>query len=234
MWPFSLFKRQSSRGDQDDRTQDRYVHFRRLGRQYTVTLIKQLPESALQESAKKLGLIKAGTFILNQDDEIAIAYDYSLHHHRRVGKNLIERTLETQPPAPNTDERIYLEAMQQARYSVFAVQALCSHTVARLVDQVSGAQITIMDRSLASTATPGLIVAGRLLEIEGFTCSSGTLIPIPASVYEARIVAVIRKFFPDEPARLNRLSPARSAAFEAEIVRIALHAEEDIAFYTDD
>jgi hypothetical protein len=91
-----------------------------------------------------------------------------------------------------------------------------------------------MDRSLASTGLAGLIVAGRLLTLEGFVLSSGSLIPVPPAVYESRIRAVIGKYFPDDASRGQPLSPARSAAFEAEVLRIALHAEADVAFYTDD
>ncbi len=232
MWLSSLFKRKSAQ--QRDQRQERYLYFRKLGREFNLSLIKRLPESALQESAKKLGLIKAGTFIINQDDEIAIAYDYSLHHHRRVGRNIIERTRETEPPAPDSDEALYLEAMQSARFSVFAVQAVTSVVAVELIDLVTGLLVPVMDRSLASTGTPGLMVAGRLLTLEGFTCSSGSLIPIPPGVYESRIAPVMGKYFPDDASRNTPLSPARSAAFEAEILRIALHAEEDVAFYTDD
>ncbi len=233
MWLFSLFKRQPGQPD-GEANRERYLHFRKLGRQFNLTLIRQLPESALQEAGKKLGMIKAGTFILNQDDEIAIAYDYSLHHHRRVGKNLIERVAETAPPEAGSDESIYLEALRAARFSVFTVDAITSHSAVRLVDQVSGDSIHIMDRSLASTGLAGLIVAGRLLTLEGFVLSSGSLIPVPPAVYESRIRAVIGKYFPDDASRGQPLSPARSAAFEAEVLRIALHAEADVAFYTDD
>jgi len=232
MWLASLFRHQS--GQQQAERQERYLHFRKQGKAFNLALIKRLPEGALQESAKKLGLIKAGTFILNQDDEIAIAYDYSLHHHRRVGKNIIERTLETDPPVAGSDEALYLDALRTARFSVFTVETVKSALAVELIDQVTRTPVEVMDRSLASTGNPGLVVVGRLLAFGDFNCSSGSLIPISPVVHQSRIEPVIGKYFPDEASRKIQLSPARRAAFEAEIVRIALHAEADVAFYTDD
>jgi hypothetical protein len=71
------------------------------------------------------------------------------------------------------------------------------------------------------------------LTFDGFNMSSGTLIPVPEVVFESRMRTVIGKFLPDtdEPPTL---SPAQSAAFEAQIIRIALHdGGEDNSFFTD-
>lgn len=230
-WLFSLFRR--SRHEDDEARLDRYKQFREWGRRYNLTLIKLLPPPALPECAKKLGLYKAGTLILNQDDEIAVAYDFCLHHYRRAGKTVIDRTLETSPPAPGTLGAIYLQAMVQARFSLFRVLDILPQRGARLVDLVTDVPVELLDIGLSSTGLPGMIVAGRLLSFEDFTMSSGTLIPVPEPVFESRIQPVIRKFLPENPAARPRLSPAQQAAFEAQILRIALHAGEDTSFFTD-
>ena len=213
---------------------ERYKRFRQLGRSYNLELIKQLPPPALPESGKKLGLYKAGTLIINQDDEIAVAYDYCLHHYRRAGKSAIERALETSPPAADSDEMIYLRAMAGSRFSLFSVEDILPHRGARLHDLVTDESLDLMDIGLSSTGIPGIIVAGRLLSFDGFNMSSGTLIPVPEPVFESRICSVISKFMPDRASQTARLSPAQSAAFEAQVIRIALHeGGEDNSFYTD-
>ncbi|GAB6046783.1 hypothetical protein JCM19379_06060 [Methyloparacoccus murrellii] len=217
--------------------QEDYRRFRELARRHNLVLVKQLPPAALPECGKKLGLYKAGTLILNQDDEIAVAYDYCLHHHRRGGRNLIERILAQQPPAEGTDELRYLQALAGARFSLFRIAEILPHQGARLIDLLTDQPVDIHDMGLQSTGQPGVIVAGRLLDFGDFSMSSGTLIPIPGTVFEARIQAVMRKFWPGLPADDTplspALSPAQTAAFEAQILRIALHAEEDMSFYTD-
>lgn len=230
-WFLSLLGREPKQ--EDEELMDRYKRFRQLGRSYNLELIKQLPPPALPESGKKLGLYKAGTLILNQDDEIAVAYDYSLHHYRRAGKNAIERALATSPPALDSDEMVYLKSMATARFSLFRVEDILPRRGASLVDLVTGKRLDLMDIGLSSAGTPGIIVAGRVLSFDGFNMSSGTLIPVPEGVFESRMRAVISKFLPDtdEPPTL---SPAQSAAFEAQVIRIALHdGGEDNSFFTD-
>jgi hypothetical protein len=231
-WLSSFFGKTCS---QEEETQlNRYRYFRQLGRAYNLELIKQLPPPALPESGKKLGLYKAGTLILNQDDEIAVAYDYCLHHYRRVGKNTIERAIETTPPASGSDEMTYLSAMASSRFSLFRVEDILPHRGARVLDLLTAESLKLMDIGLSSTGIPGIIVAGRLLSFDTFKMSSGTLIPVPEAVFETLIQTVIRKFLPDAPDATTSLSPAQCAAFEAQVIRIALHhGGEDNSFYTD-
>ena len=231
-WLSSLFG--NARTPEEEAQLDQYKHFRQLGRTYNLELVKHLPPPALPESGKKLGLYKAGTLIINQDDEIAVAYDYSLHHYRRIGKNTIERVMETSPPAADSDEMIYLRAMAGSRFSLFRVEDILPHRGARLKDLVTDEALDLMDIGLSSAGIPGIIVAGRLLSFDGFNMSSGTLIPVPEPVFESRIRPVIRKFMPDTPSAKPPLAPAQSAAFEAQVIRIALHeGGEDNSFYTD-
>ena len=64
-WPFS-FKKKTQTDNQE--LIDRYKHFRSVARELNLTLVKQLPKSAVPECGKKLGIYKAGTLILNNDD----------------------------------------------------------------------------------------------------------------------------------------------------------------------
>lgn len=234
-WLFSLLGIHRNSAEDDARL-EQYQAFRELGRHYNLGLIKRLPPSALPECSKKLGLSKAGTLILNQDDEIAVLYDYCLHHHRRAGKNIIERTLGDQTaPAVGSPERVYLEAMNHAFFSVFQIVEILPQKGARLTDLLTHRTLDIMDLGLSSAGIPGVIVAGRLLTIDTFTMSSGTLVPLPEFIIDQRIQPVISKFTVGKSlAQGQRLSPGQSAAFESQILRIALNMSgEDNSFYTD-
>lgn len=212
-------------------TLHRYRAARALGRELQVRMVKDLPKPALPECAKKLGLVKSGTLIINQDDEIAIAYDYCLHHFRRAGKNVIERTLES-----SSDEResAWLTALTRARFSVFMVESVTPHHGARLIDLIHDEPIDLIDLCLASTGQSGLILMGRVLHFEDFHLSSGTLIPIPPSIFESQIRPVFEKFDRAQSERSSALSPSQAAALEAQATRIALHdAGEDNSFFSD-
>lgn len=210
---------------------DRYRSARALGRELQVRMVKELPKPALPECAKKLGLVKSGTLIINQDDEIAIAYDYCLHHFRRAGKNVIERTLES-----SSDEREsnWLSALTEARFSVFLVESVTPHRGARLIDLIHEEPIDLIDQGLASTGQSGLVLIGRIIHFEDFYLSSGTLIPIPPGIFESQIRPVFEKFDRARPEGSAALSSSQAAALEAQVTRIALHeAGEDNSFFSD-
>ncbi|SMF93781.1 hypothetical protein SAMN02949497_1073 [Methylomagnum ishizawai] len=232
-WLFSfVFGKQAAR---DDDLSDRYQEVRKAAVQLNLALAKEVPKAAVPECGKKLGLVKAGTLILNNDDEIAIVYDYCFHHYRRADKSVLDRHREQHPPAPGSTEAALLEAMGRSRYSLFRVEAIQHRRRgASLCDLLGGERFDLIDIALSETAEPGLIVAGRLLPLPGFAMSSGTLIPVAEPVYEDKMRPVIRKYYPDPTAARPAFSDAQAASFEAQIIRIALReGGEDNVFYTD-
>lgn len=234
-WLFSLFTGQSDQdADSHEALIEQYRKLRKLGRELNLDLVRQLPPPAVPECGKKLGIYKAGTLILNQDDELALVFDYALHHYRRAGKNVIERTLENSPPKQDSPEMDYLQSLLSARFSVFRIEDILPHRGARLRDLITGDPVDLTDLGLSSTGQAGILLTGRLLTIGEITLSSGTLIPVPEPVLESRILPVINKFIPHIPCEKSELSTAQSAAMEAQILRIALHeGGEDNVFYTD-
>lgn len=219
---------------EEQRQLEIYQDFRALGRQLNLELIRQLPPPALPDAGKKLGLSKAGTLILNQEDEIAIAYDYCLQHFRRQGKNVIDRAMDAQPKEPPEDHRAYWNALLNARFSIFLIEAILPHRGARLRDLVLDEVLEVMDLGLSSTGTEGILIVGRILFFPSFNMSSGTFIPVAPEIFETKIKEVIEKFQKDAPTSQRVLSSAQSAAFEAQVLRIALHeGGEDNSFFTD-
>ena len=211
-----------------------YKDFRALSRQLNLELIRQLPPPALPDAGKKLGLSKAGTLILHQEDEIAIAYDFCLQHFRRQGKNVIERALDAATNATPEDHKTYWEGLSRARFSIFLIEEILPHRGARLRDVVQDEGLEIMDLGLSSTGIEGVLIVGRILFFPSFNMSSGTFIPVAPEIFENKIKEVIEKFQKDAPTSQRVLSSAQSAAFEAQVLRIALHeGGEDNSFFTD-
>jgi hypothetical protein len=219
----------------DEALIDRYKAFRAAGRELNMVLAKQLPKVAVPECGKKLGIVKAGTLILHNDDEIAVLYDYCLYHYRRDGKNAVERYLDNTPPSPDSLEAALLKAMVGSYYSVFEIVAILPRRGASLRDLVSGETFDLLDISVSETGSPGIMLAARILSLGDFNMSSGTLIPLPAPVYEDKIKPIVRKYTKsDKTDSRPKLSAGQEASYTAEIMRVALHAGgEDNVFYTD-
>lgn len=229
MWPFSC-KKSSATND----VLDRYKRFREAGRNLNLTLVKQLPKDAVPECGKKLGISKAGTLILNNDDEIAVLFDYCLYHYRRGNKTVIERYLES-PPAADSLEMALLQAMLQARFSAFMIMKITPRQGAVLRDLVQGDTLDLADIGVSETGAPGTVLVGRLLPLPDFYMSSGALIPLPEPVYQEHLLPVVKKFMPDGPSAQHRpMSATQTAAYVAQMIRVALHAGgADNVFYSD-
>jgi hypothetical protein len=231
-WPF-FFKSKPKRFSAEQ--VDYYRDIRARGRILNMALVKELPKAAAPECGKKLGLVKAGTLILNNDDEIAILYDYCLYNYRRDGKNIIERHSLTAPPPADSLDAVLLQAMQQAYYAVLKVVDIHPNQGANLQNLITGETLDIIDISLSETGEPGIVLVGRIIPLGEFNMSSGTLIPLPESVYEDKLKPVIGKFVKsDATGEKLKLSASVEASLTAEIIRVSLHAGgEDNVFYTD-
>lgn len=232
-WLSFLHRRQAAADDTE--LLDRYRQCREAGRALNVTLAQQLPQSAVPECGKKLGIFKSGTLILNNDDEVAVLYDYCIYHYRRAGKNVVERYLERSPPPFESIEMELLQAMRNAYFSLFRVEDIHPHRGARLRDLITRHSLNLLDIGLSATGMPGIILAGRILPLTDFSMSSGAMIPVPAPVFDANILPVIQIYTKNQPADSpSRLGPGQEASFAARVLRIALHAGgEDNTFYSD-
>lgn len=231
-WPF-FSKKSPTSGNQQ--IVERYKQIRSVSRGLNVTLVKQLPKAAVPEYGKKLGMYKAGTLILNNDDEIAIVFDYCLYHYRLGGKNVIERYLLNSPPAPDSIEMSILQAMTASFYSIFRIMDIHHKQGASLLDLLSNQVINLVDIGISETGSVGLEFTGRLWPFTDFHMSSGSLIPLPQTVFDNKIVPIISKFFKTyEPGNMPKLSPGQEASFVGEIIRVSLReGGADNVFYTD-
>ncbi|BBL72712.1 hypothetical protein [Methylogaea oryzae] len=229
-WPF-FFKRSAA----DDGRLDSYKRMRRAGRDLNMALAKRLPKDAVPEFGKKLGLFKAGTLILNNDDEIAVLYDYCLYHYRRGNKNVIERFLEQSPPAADSLDMTLLQAMLQSRFSAFRIVSITPRQGAVLLDLVRGDTLELVDLGIAETGTVGTILVGRLLPLPDFHMSTGTLIPLSEGEFAGSIVPIIEKFLPaGEDGRRPAMSATQEASYVGRVVKETLRAGGmENVFYSD-
>src|SRR5215216_7371020 len=98
-----------------------YHRLRELSRSLHNRLIKQIPKPVLTSSAERLGLLSPGrgrhgeeVLLLEDEYEISVLMDFCLYHGRQAGRTVIDRALAEAPPAAGSDERLLLQAMQEA------------------------------------------------------------------------------------------------------------------------
>ena len=208
-----------------DELLDRYKHLRNVGRDLNSALIKQIPRTAISECGKKLKLIRGKVFVVGNESEFEILFDYCLYNYRRKNKNTIERYLENYPPPPLSDEMILLQAMVQSYYSLFVVEDIHAGKGATLRDMLRDKLILLMDMGMGESTRIGMVFAGRVLPLTDFYMTSGTFIPIHRELVGQKLMPILAKFLQhrDQDKDLH-LSPSREAAFSAQIIRALLKA----------
>src|SRR5207244_4376895 len=122
MWDWLLRVASGTRGEHAALLA-RYQHLRRVALPLNNRLVETLPKNVLDEGGKKLGILKKNVLVLDTEDEISVLMDFCLYDVRRQGVNAIERYLAESPPPPDSDEMVLLQAMRQARYSLFEVES---------------------------------------------------------------------------------------------------------------
>jgi SEC-C motif len=156
----------------------RYKHLRRLGLGLKNRLTKTLTRDVLDEGGKKLGILKRGVLVLDTEDEIAVLMDYCLHDVRRRGVNAVERYLASPPVAPESDELILLQALRQARYSLFVVESAAPGVGVHVRDLLRDEPLFLVDVGLSRSATVGTILASRVMAPEGIGMTTGAGLPL--------------------------------------------------------
>jgi hypothetical protein len=185
----------------------RYQHLRQIGLQLNNRLVETLSRNVLDEGGKKLGILKKNVLVLDSEDEMAVLMDYCIHNVRRQGVNAIERYLMDSPPSPDSDEMMLLQAMRQARYSLFAVESVEPGVGVHVRDLLGDEPLFLVDVGFSRTAGPGMILAARVMSPGGIGMTTGAALPVGmlSSTERARFVQSIRTIFKDrEFRRLHR------------------------------
>ncbi len=219
----------------EDPVLNRYKQLRARGRALNDLLIKQLPKTAIRECAKKLGLLEGKTLVLDSEHELSVLFDYCLYTHRRGNKTVIDRYLAQAPPAVLSEEDMrLLNAMSNAYYSLFVVDAVQTDKGVTLHDLLRDKTFFLMDTGFGQSARPGLMLAGRVLPLADFAMSSGAFIPLQGTAVRHQVESILKKFQKHKKVGDVVFSPAQEAAFSAQVIRGLLRAGAfDMLMYRD-
>ena len=101
--------------DTRQETIDRYWHLREVAKGYLSGALKHLSKSAINDAARRVGLLSRGTIVAESFDEMTLAFDLAvLGPHQRGRSSAIDRYARTHPPAPGSDEAVTLGSERKA------------------------------------------------------------------------------------------------------------------------
>ncbi len=153
---------------------------------------------------------------------MSLLMDYCLYQPQPDGRNLVERFLEKSPPPEDSDEMVALRAMTEAYYSLFQITDVERGVGVTIQDLLRDETGFIMDIGFGNTARRHLMVATRIIPVEGFLMTGGAGLLVDASAARRIFNELIRMKQTPETFDFKRMTPLQEADLAALMIRTCL------------
>ena len=156
----------------------RYRRLREIGKQHHSALLKFIAKDAVLSQARRLCLAKGKTLLLNSWEDMNLVFDlliYTAPQHRTRG---IDRYARVTKFAPESNEGLVVQAMQNARFSIITFTR--RHPIAGLIvkDLYRGIECWLVDEGLEGSLPIGAVLATRLYSVDDFAMTTGISVPL--------------------------------------------------------
>jgi hypothetical protein len=207
----------------------RYQALRAVHMDLHRTLMNQLPRNALQECGKLLGVFMGDTLVLGSQNEMAALMDYCIYDYRWDGRSVIDRYINHISLEDGSDRKILLDAMQNGRYSLFAVDEVVKGVGVWTRDLFRGDSGFIMDVGMSDTVEKNIVFAYRIIApgSSGFSMATSGVLFADRSIM-AKIISEISKRFGETSEDITRFTSQKPEQFSASILRIFLKGNESL------
>ncbi len=201
---------------------DRYRQIRDVRFRLNNLLVGTIPKKTLEDCGRKLGIFRKGTLVFGSEAEMSILMDYCLYNPDPDGCNLVARHLEKSPPPADSVEMSVLRAMTGAYYSLFQITDVERGVGISVQDLLRKETGFVVDVGFGNTAQRHLILASRIIPMEGFLTTGGAALPVnPAAA--RRILDELRRMNQTpETFDFKQISPFKEAELAALVIRICL------------
>jgi hypothetical protein len=163
---------------------DRYRRLRAISTRHHSGALKFLSHAAILVHAKRLGLTVGRMLLPESEGERTFAFDLALYTAKDGRSRALDRYARAARLAPGSDEARMLDAMRNARFSIWRLERW--HDTAGLIvtDVLREIEAWLIDEKLEASAPEGMSFAGRLCAPEEFAMSCGVVVPIDRNLIE--------------------------------------------------
>jgi hypothetical protein len=156
----------------------RYRQLRQISQRHVSEVTKFLPRDTVLHHARRLGLMRGKTVIVDNMDELALAIDLAIYTAPDGRSRAIDRYARSARFAPGSDEALMLEAMRNARFAIIKVQR--RHPSAGLIvnDQFRNTELWLVDEGLETSLPDGTAFATRYHSPDRFVMTAGVGTPV--------------------------------------------------------
>lgn len=156
----------------------RYRHLRSVSKAHHSKVLSYLPKDAVLRTARRLGLARGKTLVLDSMDDLTLAFDLAIYAAPADRSRAIDRYARSARHVDGSDEALVLEAMRGARFAVVSV--IRRHPSAGLIvmDLFRDAEVWLVDEGLEASMPEGSMVATRYYSPASFAMTAGVVVPV--------------------------------------------------------
>jgi hypothetical protein len=157
---------------------DRYRKFRSISIRHNNGAMKCLSTDAFMEQARRLGIMRGRTLILNSEDELTLVHDLTLYARQGGRKRPLDRYAASQRLSPDSDDARVLDAMLAARFALIRVERRHPEAGMIVSDLTRGEEFWLVDEGMEASVPVGYTMATRVYAPEGFHMAAGVFVPL--------------------------------------------------------
>ena len=168
----------------------RYRQLREISKQHISDAMKFLSPDAILYHARRLGLARGKTVVLDDMDELTLAYDLAIHTAPDGRSRAIDRYARSARFTPGSDEALMLEAMCNARFAVVIVQRRHPSVGLIVSDVFRNCELWLVDEGLEISLSAGTAFATRYYSPDRFVMTAGVGMPIDRDLLTSAVESV--------------------------------------------
>lgn len=195
-----------------------YIEIRRRGVVLHTKIFKKLTNDDIKTCGKHLGIWHQKSLVIDNDNEMDLFTDYAIYGYRPRGFNMAEKYLRLFSRKADDFELTLLRHMRSARYAIYQIEETNGTDTLKAVDIFSKATYWLMDYQLAKTAYQGLMLAGFLIDFDGFTIQSGGTVQATREIFQTDEVARVIDQIADDHVADFLNNPVNSAKLAKAVV----------------
>jgi hypothetical protein len=156
----------------------RYRQLRQISQRHCSEVMKFMSPDAVLHHARRLGLMRGKTVIVDNMDELTLAVDLAVHTAPEGRSRAIDRYARSARFEPGSDEALMLEAIRNARFAIVKVQR--RHPSAGLIvtDTFRNTELWLVDEGLETSLADGTAYATRYYSADRFVMTAGVGMPV--------------------------------------------------------
>ncbi|RXH12469.1 hypothetical protein [Bradyrhizobium guangzhouense] len=197
---------------------DRYLHLRKISKTLHDDVLRSISADALLSQARRLGLAQGRTFVLDHEDEMYFVYDLAIYTAPADRSRAIDRYARPAPFAPQSDERLMLDAMRASQFAILLIER--PHDSAGLIvtDILRNTKVWLLDVGLEASMDEGELIATRLITPGPFSMTAGVNVPFEVEMLEAICAMLPRSIGNRELSRIAEDRRFAEAVYKAGLI----------------